>query len=172
MSAVIKENEYGSERHARNPFIASYEKNIKIGEKRISSKSTGLCTIKNKTGEVLGTANFVHLVAVDKTAFVKMYSAGMIAQFGLDAAGKKLFMVLFDEIQKYPGTDKVYINFSIIDKIGTKMSSATYYRGMKSLLENKIIAKSKNQGIYFFNIQFMFNGDRLGFLKKFTSGAK
>lgn len=150
-----------------NPFIAEAEVSTRIGAKKILSRGAGLCTIKNSTGEALGNANFVHSIPVDKTAFVKMYAAGIAAHHDLNKAGQTIFKVLFDEVQNYPGKDELYINFEIIDQSKIKISRATYQRGLKSLLENSIIAKSNRPGIYFLNVHLMFNGDRLNFLKQY-----
>jgi hypothetical protein len=41
----------------------------------------------------------------------------------------------------------------------------TYRRGLRELLEKEFVFRSPNPGLFFVNIRFMFNGDRLAFVK-------
>jgi hypothetical protein len=47
------------------------------------------------------------------------------------------------------------------------MADATYYRGMKELLEKGFLAESTVQNKYFLNPDYMWNGDRLAFVKEY-----
>ena len=45
------------------------------------------------------------------------------------------------------------------------LTERTYQRGLKELLNKGFLFRSPIDGIFFVNIQFMFNGDRLAFVK-------
>ncbi|MDK7255130.1 hypothetical protein QP437_09695, partial [Haemophilus sp. UMB1048] len=46
------------------------------------------------------------------------------------------------------------------------ISKAVYYRGLKELLEKKMIAKSVKKYIFYINPAIVFNGDRARFVKE------
>jgi len=48
-----------------------------------------------------------------------------------------------------------------------KISRATYFKGMKELVEKNFIEETMIQNYYFINSDFMFNGDRLSFVKSY-----
>ena len=45
------------------------------------------------------------------------------------------------------------------------MKKTTYYEGLRELLEKEFIFRTPYDGMFFVNIRFMFNGDRLAFVK-------
>ena len=57
--------------------------------------------------------------------------------------------------------------FSAVDQVLTPMSEATYTRGMRELIEKDFIAATKVQGWYWLNPDFVWNGDRLAFVKEY-----
>jgi hypothetical protein len=103
---------------------------------------------------------------VDKTQFVKLYINGVKAFKDLTGAGTKVFELLYLEVQKSFGKDVMYLSFSEIDQLATPISKATFMKGMKELLEKGFIAESMTQGKYFLNPDYIFNGDRLAFIRE------
>ena len=57
------------------------------------------------------------------------------------------------------------MSFAEIDQTMTPMSKATYKRGMAELIEKCFIAATPTQGKYWLNPDFVWNGDRLAFVK-------
>jgi hypothetical protein len=47
------------------------------------------------------------------------------------------------------------------------ISDRTYQRGVRELLEKEFLYRSPSDGVFFVNIRFMFNGDRLAFVKTY-----
>ncbi len=45
------------------------------------------------------------------------------------------------------------------------MAKTTYFRGLRELLEREFLFRSPYDGVFFVNIRYMFNGDRLAFVK-------
>ena len=158
----------GAERHAVNPFIAKAAENSKSGSKRISSKSGDrFMIVSEQTGEIMAPAGFHEVVEVDKTQFVKLYINGVKAFQGLKAAGAKVFELIYRAVQGSPGTDRIYLHFMTIDQAVTEISRATFDRGMNELLDKGFLAESFQPGMYFLNIDYLFNGNRLSFVKEY-----
>jgi hypothetical protein len=51
------------------------------------------------------------------------------------------------------------------------MSEATYTRGMKELTEKGFIAATQVQGWFWINPAYLWNGDRLAFVREFRRGS-
>jgi hypothetical protein len=158
----------GVKRHEENPFMALAAINTKIGSKRITNK-TGeqMMIVSQETGEIIAPAGFHTVIEVDKNQFVKLYINGVKAFRGLKAAGTTVFEVIYMAIQKQIGQDDLYIHYNSIDHSITPMSEATFYRGMKELIEKGFIAESTRPNIYFLNVDYLFNGNRLAFIKEY-----
>lgn len=151
-----------------NPFVGDAVANTKQGVKRISNKDGNrMMVVSENTGEVMAPAGFWQAQEVDKTQFVKLYVNGVKAFKDLTGAGTKVFELLYLEVQKQVGKDRAYLSFNAIEQAVTPMSEATYARGMRELIEKKFIAPSTLQGWFFINPDYMWNGDRLAFVKEY-----
>lgn len=89
-----------------------------------------------------------------------MYLEGIRQATGLTKAGLAVFEIVYKQMQDNPGDDKVHLSWMTVD-----ISKSTYYRGVKELLEKEFLYKTPYDGAYFVNIRYMFNGDRLAFVK-------
>lgn len=151
-----------------NPFLSNAIANTKQGGRRISNKDGNrLMVVSETTGEVLAPAGFWQYEEVDKTQFVKLYVNGVKAFKDLTNAGTKVFEVLYLEIQKNIGKDKIYMSYSQLDHDITPMSEATFNRGMKELVEKAFLAAMPAISWYWLNPDFIWNGDRLAFVKEY-----
>jgi hypothetical protein len=103
---------------------------------------------------------------VDKTQFVKLYLGGVKAFQGLSNPGIKVFEIIYRAVQERPGEDTVHLHYAGIDQDLVPISEATFYRGIKELLEKQFIAESTIPNMYFLNVDYMFNGNRLAFIKE------
>lgn len=154
--------------YEKNPFVGGAVANTKQGVKRISNKDGNrMMVVSESTGEVMAPAGFWQAQEVDKTQFVKLYVNGVKAFRDLTGAGTKVFELLYLEVQKQVGKDRAYLSFNAIEQDVTPMSEATYARGMRELIEKKFIAPSTLQGWFFINPDYMWNGDRLAFVKEY-----
>lgn len=70
-------------------------------------------------------------------------------------------------MQETIGKDQIFMSFGAVDQALTPMSEATYTRGMRELTEKGFIAATPVQGWYWLNPSFIWNGDRLAFVKEF-----
>lgn len=162
----------GHEIFEKNPFIGNALANTKNGQRRITDKKGSKMMVVNPgTGEVMQTpAGFWYAEEVDRTQFVKLYINGVRAFKELTAPGTKVFELLYLEVQKQIGKDRVFMSFGEVDQAATPMSKATYQRGLKELFEKGFVAPSVTQGWFFINPDYMFNGDRLAFVKEYRLG--
>ena len=115
----------------------------------------------------MAPAGFWHAQEVDKTQFVKLYVNGVKAFKDLTGAGTKVFEVLYLRVQAGIGKDVVYLSFHDINQLVTPMSESTFMRGMRELVAKAFIAESMSPTKYFLNPDYMWNGDRLAFVKEF-----
>lgn len=163
-----KKSRRGTKQYESNPFVGQAVANTKQGVKRITNKDGNrMMIVSENTGEIVAPAGFWQAQEVDKTQFVKLYVNGVKAFKDLSGAGTKVFEVLYIKVQESIGKDVIYMSFPEIDQQATPMSEATFYRGMKELIDKGFIAESLTQGKYFLNPDYMWNGDRLAFVKEF-----
>jgi len=118
--------------------------------------------VDNGTGEFLGHGGAMayEWEEVDKVRIVKLYLAGLKQAAGLSKAGLALFEVVYKELQSRQGQDTATLSFRT-----SGMGKTTYYDGLRELLEKQFLFRSPYDGTFFVNIRFMFNGDRLAFVK-------
>lgn len=163
----------GLQRYDTNPFINLTTS--KVGVRRVtSSRNDRMMVVSETTGEIIAPGvTFGAVTEVDKTQFVKLYIGGVKQIKELTGAGTKVFELLYYEVQKNIGRDVMHLSFSDVDQQITPLSKATFMKGMKELLEKEFIAESMTQGKYFLNPDFIFNGDRLAFIREVRlKGAK
>jgi hypothetical protein len=123
------------------------------------------------TGEVLGRGafGFVEEKEIDSESFVKVYLDG-IKQYGhLTKAGALLFEFVYREISGMLGKDKdtVSLNYYLAQKWKPDLHRRTYERGMNELLDKGFLFRSVTADVYFVNVRFMFNGDRMVLVKAY-----
>ena len=155
-------------RYQKNPFIGNAIASTKSGVKRIAGTGNRMMVVAEDTGEIVAPAGFWQSQEVDRTQFVKLYINGVKAFKDLSNSGTKVFEVLYMLVQENVGKDVISLNFSRLNQQITPMSETTFYRGMKELLDKQFIAESVVLGDYFLNPDYMWNGDRLAFVKTFT----
>lgn len=170
----VKKSRRGTQQYETNPFVGLAVANTKHGIKRITNKDNNrMMVVSENTGEIVAPAGFWQAQEVDKTQFVKLYVNGVKAFKDLSGAGTKVFEVLYIKVQESIGKDIIYMSFLEINQSITPMGEATFYRGMKELIDKGFIAESLIQGKYFLNPDYMWNGDRLAFVKEYRKiGAK
>jgi len=125
--------------------------------------------IGKDTGELLGDAHaaFFEMQAVDQGQFVKIYLAGIKNTAKLTKAGLQVFEIVYCQMRENPQTDKIELNFYLAKKFGIDMSERTYQRGLRELLENDFLYRSPSADVFFVNINFMFNGNRITLAKSY-----
>lgn len=158
----------GMPKYTENPFLAKALTTTKTRTRKISSTSgERMMVVSEESGEVMGPAGFWQTEEVDQTQFVKLFVNGVRALKELTAAGTKVFELLYLEMQKNIGKDQIHLSFAGIDHTINDISERTFYRGMQELVAKGFIAESVVVGLYFVNPDYLWNGDRLAFVKTF-----
>jgi len=155
------DKKYGVRVYETNPSIPS-EAEIKRGKRaQIGTEMRGL-VVDSGSGEILGHGGAIayEWEEVDKERFVKLYLAGLKQAAGLTKAGLAVFELIYTQLRERPGQDTVPL-----DAYSSGLQPVTYRRGLRELLEKEFLFRSPNPGLFFVNIKFMFNGDRLAFVK-------
>ena len=153
--------------------VALYEKNpfmldVTTRTRRVTNKRGDMMLVNSNTGEIQSTiAGFWEAEEVDSTKFVKLFVHGVKALKELTGAGTKVFEVLYLKVQETIGSDRVLMAWSEVDQALTPMSESTYMRGMRELMEKNFIAATPTQSMYWLNPSFVWNGDRLAFVKEY-----
>jgi len=127
----------------------------------------GSVIVDNTTGELkgIGGMGFWMEEEVDTTRFVKMFLDGIKQAAGLSKTGIQVFELVYRECHANPGRDEIKLNQYVAKD--HNISDRTYQRGVRELLEKEFLYRSPSDGVFFVNIRFMFNGDRLAFVKSY-----
>jgi hypothetical protein len=157
--------------------VALYEKNpfmmdMTTRTRRVTNKRGDMMLVNSNTGEIQSSiAGFWEAEEVDSTKFVKLFVQGVKALKELTGAGTKVFEVLYLRVQENIGKDQVFMAFPSVDQTLTPMSHATYKRGMAELIEKGFVAATPIQGWFWLNPSFVWNGDRLAFVKEYRKAS-
>lgn len=123
------------------------------------------------TGQVIGegTFGFVEEKEIDAAQFVKVYLEG-IKQYGqLSKAGATIFEFVYREMSGLAGKDKdtLMLNYFLAQRWNEKLTRRTYERGINELLDKGFLFRSVAADLYFVNVNFMFNGDRMVVVRQY-----
>lgn len=127
----------------------------------------GSVIVDNSSGEIkgLGGMGFWWEEEVDSSRFVKLFLDGIKQAAGLSKTGIQMFELVYHEMRANPGSDEIKLNQYLARDHG--ISDRTYQRGVRELLEKEFLFRSPSDGVFFVNIRFMFNGDRLAFVRTY-----
>ncbi|MEH2922430.1 hypothetical protein ACFFL1_05760 [Samsonia erythrinae] len=153
-----------------NPFCFETELKIETRKKNLTV-SRGTELIERKDTSKSYFANIVHTQEVDKEEFIKLYTSQIKAYFDLTKTAYKVFFIFLRIYQDAIGKDHFYLSckkaMSLAEKIDHfVLSESIFYRGIKELIEKKIIAKTNEKNWYFINPAIVFNGDRARFVSE------
>lgn len=152
-----------------NPFMQAGL--VKPKTKRVTNRKGDLMVV-GETGEIISpAAGFWEAQEVDAAKFIKLYVNGVKAFKELTGAGTKVFAMLYHEMQKNISKDRVYMSFQTVEDSTEAMSSATYKRGISELIAKQFLAPTSVQGWYWLNPDFVFNGDRLAFVRTYIKAG-
>lgn len=146
-----------------NPFIQ--DATIRAKTKRIANKKGDMMLVSSSTGEIQAPiAGFWTAEEVDNAKFIKIFVDGVKALAELTNSGTRVFELLYIEMQRNIGKDTVYLSYTGLDQ--NKISRSTFARGLSELIEKKFIAAQPAIGWYWVNPDFIWNGDRLAFIRE------
>ena len=159
--------------HATRRGVVLYEQSpfmvdIQAKTKRITNKRGDMMLVSSSTGEVQSNiAGFWETEEVDNAKFIKLFVNGVKALAELSNAGTRVFELLYIEMQNNIGKDQVYLSYTGLDKNQKSISRSTFSRGLSELIDKKFIAAMPAVGMYWVNPEFIWNGDRLAFVKEY-----
>ncbi|GKW26722.1 hypothetical protein PEC311524_43160 [Pectobacterium carotovorum subsp. carotovorum] len=153
-----------------NPFCFETELKIETRKKNLTV-SRGTELIERKDTSKSYFANIVHTQEVDKEEFIKLYTSQIKAYFDLTKTAYKVFFIFLRIYQDAIGKDHFYLSckkaMSLAEKVDHfVLSESIFYRGIKELIEKRIIAKTNEKNWYFINPAIVFNGDRARFVSE------
>lgn len=156
-----------AKKYETNPYMQGSEPIVSTRTKRITNNQ-GNYMVKSDSGEVVASiAGFWQAEEVDSTKFLKLYVNGVKAFSGLSTKGTKVFELMYYEMQKEIGKDKIYLNFNAIDP-HIKIAKTTFYDGIAELVEKKFLAPTTFPHWFWVNPDYIWNGDRLSFVKTYV----
>lgn len=174
-TGITETQEHDTQLRSKRGFIR-YEKNPSVPDKsalqtrtkkvRIGDEQKGMF-IGNDIGEVLGqgAAVIYEFEEVETTRFVKLYLSGIKQAAGLSKAGLAVFELVYRQLQDNQGTDQIGLSHEQAKRMGLDISERVFRNGVRDLLEREFLYESLVSGLFFINIRYMFNGDRLAFVK-------
>lgn len=152
-----------------NPLLEGSVINTK--EKRIASGMR-----KELVDPITGEVSFISAVhkikEMDEAEFVKVFSEGVKAMYGLSRTGTRVFQSILDVYQetKMNGgyADTLYLSWfnNGLNGKDIGMSNRTFNRGLAELIENKFLAPRSPES-YWVNPALFFKGDRVAFIKEY-----
>src|ERR1017187_6734061 len=122
--------------------------------------------VDNSTGELkgIGGVGFWWQEEVDATRFVKLFLEGIKQAANLSKSGMQIFELVYHQICENHNNDKIELSQYFAHDRG--LNERTFRRGLRELLEKEFLYRSTSDGVFFINIQYMFNGDRLAFVDR------
>lgn len=167
-SAEVIRQKRGVPVYTTNPSIPAKDDISRYRRTRIGTEQRGL-VIDGGTGELLGRggAYAYQFEEVDKERFVKLFLSGLKQAAGLSKAGLAVFEVVYQQIRENPNSDQVQLSFYRASQQIRELNDRTYQRGLRELLDKEFLFRSPEDGTFFVNIRYMFNGDRLAFVKAY-----
>ena len=164
---VALQSRRGFKRYARNPSVPDSRMSTKMRPVRIPGTDKGVLFADGGTGELIGAGvrHFFKFEEVDASRFVKLFLDGMKQAAGLSKAGMAVFELVYRQLQEKPNSDEIALSWHLAKTLGLDIPERTYRHGLRQLLEREFLYESLVDGLYFVNIRYMFNGDRLTFIR-------
>ncbi|HGX3632922.1 TPA: hypothetical protein ACNEJM_004814 [Escherichia coli] len=152
-----------------NPFVFDKELKIETKTRNLTvRKGTELVNKDNADESESYFSNIVQKKEVDKEEFIKLFTSQIKVYFDLTKTAHKIFLIILALYQKEIGKDYVLLTCkkaqNVAKTLDFELSAPIFYRGIKELVEKKIIAKSVDKIVFYINPAIFFNGDRARFV--------
>lgn len=135
-----------------------------------SDKKAISLVVDPDSGEVMGQTTFMRQIEVDEDKFTKLYLGQFQLFFDLTTAGIRVFGYIMTCMK--PKNDMVYFDRDDCIAYTKYKSVESVYRGLTELLKAGIIARGKNDNIYFINPLIIWNGDRARFVTEYVKKSR
>lgn len=157
-----------------NPLLEPTE--IEVKRRRVKTgESKSL--VNPDTGELTHVSAVYTIEDKDDEEFVKVFSDGVKAAFGLSKTASRVFQVVLDHYQNTPMSagyaEAVYIAWFDGGLSGQKigMTDRTFHTGLKELLAKGFLAP-KAPNLFWVNPSLFFKGNRVTFIKEYRRKSK
>jgi len=166
--AAVLTTKRGIPVYTSNPSVPTKDEIARPRRARIGTDQKGM-VIDGGSGEVLGRggASYYEWEEVDKERFVKLFLSGIKQAAGLSTTGMMIFELVYSQVQANPDRDTIQLSYLSAQELIEGINDRTYRRGVRELLEKEFLFRSPYEGTFFVNIRYMFNGDRLAFVKAY-----
>lgn len=145
-----------------NPSVGAFPVRIR---KTKQARGREVYMVAPGTEEVLarGDFGFMEEKEVDSEEFVKVYLDGVRKYGELKKAGALLFEFVYRELSGKNAKDKdtIILSYLLAKRWKPDLAERTYFRGMNELLAKAFLFRTLAADVYFVNVRFMFNGDRI-----------
>jgi len=156
---------YDYKLNKENPFIEATYQHVQKGDKMILMGNREGDVLVDNEGNIMASPTFIKRQEVDKAEFRKIYITSLALWFGLSKTGIRIFSYIMSVVK--PNNDFFNIDFDECIEFTGYKSRKSISDGIKELIENKFIARGRNQYHYFINPTVFFSGDRITFLKQY-----
>lgn len=152
----------------RNPFMDTLVVETRQKTYAVSKKKLALIDVETEQQQIafIGAQK-----QIDKEKFVKLFVEQIKVIFNLSSAGIKVFGYFLVSATKKISDDEIVFDFDeCVEFTGySKGNKESIYKGLRELLENQIIARSKMVNVYFINPAIFFNGDRMVIVNEYIA---
>jgi hypothetical protein len=165
IDSVVVDKRRNVIRYVKNPSV---EGGVKGRAKVVDTNARRSAIISDaETGEIFGRGSlaFASYEEVDDAKFVKVFLEGLRQTAGLTKTGMKVFELVYRQVQANPNQDEIKLNYAYAKLEGLNLAPRTFRLGVEELLEKEFLFASMIDGLFFLNIRYMFNGDRLAFVR-------
>lgn len=157
-----------------NPLLEPTE--IEVRRRRVKTgESKSL--VNPDTGELTHVSAVYTIEDKDDEEFVKVFSDGVKAAFGLSKTASRVFQVVLEHYQNTPMSagyaEAVYIAWFDGGLSGQNigMTDRTFHTGLKELLAKGFLAP-KAPNLFWVNPSLFFKGNRVTFIKEYRRKSK
>lgn len=160
--------------HEKNPFVEKAMEEINVKQRkemlRRTKQGDGLLIVSERSGEVEGHTAFMRYIEVDEAQFTKLYVSELSALFDLTKPAIRVFAYLLTALR--PNKDTILFIMDDCLEFTKYKSKKDVLSGLSCLIESKIIARSKQEFIYYINPLIFFNGNRITFAKSYIKQTR
>lgn len=151
-----------------NPTLLSRADATKRRRAQLGNDRKGIL-IDQDSGEIIGEGGAIiyELEEVDDERFIKLYMGGLKNATGMSVPAQTVLEEVYNQVQSQANRD-----FALLSAITCKMSQPQFSRGLRELLAREFLFRSNVAGQFWVNTRFMYNGDRLAFIKAYKRKPK
>lgn len=153
----------------KNPLMEPQQ--VEIKRRYVSTGRTGEL-MDPATGEVRAISVIRQVEDKDDAEFVKIFSEGIKAAYGLSKTASRVFQVVLDEYESTPMSggyaDSIYLAWfgGGLSGRDVGMTDRTFQTGLRELLAKGFIA-ARSPNLFWVNANLFFKGDRVLFIKEY-----